>query len=518
MKPKERMLCTLERFSTAMLAALGYLPAAGLVLAAGALAASAGLGAVVPALQWPPLALLGHVAYDGMMAIVQNLSVVFCVGIAAFTARRDKHQAGMIALLSYLVFLTAGHTTLQQLGRLAAADPTLGLYGSGQAVVLGIQTVDMGVTGGVLLGFLTGWVYNQTCEKKFRPAPLRIYGGVRWSFLCMTAVSAGLGLASCFVWPPIQQAVDGLTGWIAAAGDAGLFLYGFLERVLIPTGLHHLIYIPFQFSSVGGTLTVGEHVYTGAYAVLMAEYNMGLPFSDSIRWMYTGFTKTFGYFGIVAAFIWCARPEKRRRTAAMLCPLLLTAALASVTEPLDFLFCFLSPVLWLAHGAIAGTFMVLLDVCGVTGFTSGLLSSLAMNLSAGVERTHYPVLYLLAAAEIAVYFMVFTFLIRRFDLRTPGREEEAPTQAPAGREEGFPFKALVAALGGRENILRVDNCLTRLRVWVQDPGRLDEKALHSLAPDGLGCHGKEVQMVFGFDAGELRRQLDDLLEKNALSS
>ena len=134
--------------------------------------------------------------------------------------------------------------------------------------------------------------------------------------------------------------------------------------------------------------------------------------------------------------------------------MLLTAALASVTEPLDFLFCFLSPVLWLAHGAVAGTFMVLLDVCGVTGFTSGLLSSLAMNLSAGVERTHYPVLYLLAAAEIAVYFMVFTFLIRRFDLRTPGREEEAPTQAPAGREEGFPFKALVAALGGRENILR----------------------------------------------------------------
>src|SRR5699024_10537437 len=239
MKPKERMLCTLERFSTAMLAALGYLPAAGLVLAAGALAASAGLGAVVPALQWPPLALLGHVAYDGMMAIVQNLSVVFCVGIAAFTARRDKHQGGMSALLSDVVFLTAGHTPLQQLGRLAAADPTLGLYGSGQAVVLGIQTVDMGVTGGVLLGFLTGWVYNRTCEKKFRPAPLRIYGGVRWSFLCMTAVSAGLGLASCFVWPPIQQAVDGLTGWIAAAGDAGLFLYGFLERVLIPTGLHH---------------------------------------------------------------------------------------------------------------------------------------------------------------------------------------------------------------------------------------------------------------------------------------
>ena len=518
MKPKERMLRTLEQFSTAMLAALGYLPAAGLVLAAGALLASAGLGTVVPALRWPPLALAGSLAYDGMMAVVQNLSVVFCVGIAAFQARREKHQAAMIALLSYLVFLTAGHTTLEQLGRLASADPGLGLYGSGQAVVLGIQTVDMGVTGGILLGFLTGWVYNRTSGKKFRPAPLRLYGGARWSFLCMTGLAAALGLASCFVWPPIQQGVDSLTGWIAAAGDAGLFLYGFLERVLIPTGLHHLVYIPFQFSSIGGTLTVGDHVYTGAYAVLMAEYSMGLPFSDSIRWMYAGFTKTFGYFGIVGAFIWCAQPEKRRRTAAMLCPLLLTATLASVTEPLDFLFCFLSPVLWLAHGVIAGAFMVLLDVCGVTGFTSGLLSSLAMNLSAGVERTHYPMLYLLAAAQIAVYFIVFSFLIRRFDLRTPGREASAPTQAPAGREGGFPFRALVAALGGRENILRVDNCLTRLRVWVRDPERLDEKALHSLAPDGLGCHGREVQLVFGFDAEQLRRQLDELLEKNALST
>ena len=517
-KPNERMLRALERFSTAMLSALGYLPAAGLVLAAGALLASAGLGGVIPALRWPPLALAGQLAYDGMMAIVQNLSVVFCVGIAAFLARREKQQAGMIALLSYLVFLTAGHTTLEQTGRLAAAGGALGLYGTGQAVVLGIQTVDMGVTGGVLLGFLTGWVYNRTSGKKFRAAPLRIYGGVRWSFLCMAGLSAVLGLAACFVWPPIQRAVDGLTGWIAAAGDAGLFVYGFLERVLIPTGLHHLIYIPFQFSSIGGTLTVGGQVYTGAYAVLMAEYSMGLPFSDGIRWMYAGFTKTFGYFGIVAAFVFCARPEKRRRTAAMLCPLLLTATLASVTEPLDFLFCFLSPVLWLAHGVIAGAFMVLLDLCGVTGFTSGLLSSLAMNLSAGVERTHYPTLYLLAAAEIAVYFIVFTFLIRRFDLRTPGREAPAATEAPAGRGGGFPFRALVAALGGRENILRVDNCLTRLRVWVRDPGRLDEKALRSLAPDGLGCHGSEVQLVFGFDAEQLRAQLDEMLAEHALST
>ena len=516
MKPKERMVCTLEEFSTAMLAALGYLPVAGLLLAAGALLASAGLGSFVPLLRWEPLVFLGSLVYDGMMAIVQNLSVVFCVGIAAFLARKEKQQAAIIALLSYLVFLTAGHTTLEQLGLLAASDPGFGLYGTGQATVLGIQTVDMGVTGGVLLGFLTGWVYNHTCDKTFRPAPLRIYGGVRWSFLCMAGLSLLLGLAACFVWPPVQSVVDSLTGWIAAAGDAGLFLYGFLERILIPTGLHHLVCMPFQFSSLGGTLTVGDQVYAGAYPVLMAEYNLGLPFSDGIRWMYTGFTKTFGYFGIVAAFIFCARPENRRRTAAMLVPLLLTASLALVTEPIDFLFCFLSPVLWLAHGVIAGTFMVLLDVCGVTGFTGGLVSSLAMNLSAGVEQTHYPVLYLLAAAEILVYFGVFTFLILRFDLRTPGREEQV-TAATAQPGAAFSYQTLLAALGGKDNVLRVDNCLTRLRVWVRDTGLLDQEALRNLAPEGLTFQSREVQVVFGFDAVEARRQLEKLLGQNVLS-
>lgn len=517
MKSKESVLSALEKFSTAMLAALNCLPVAGLLLALGALLASAGLGTFFPIFRWEPLALLGNLIYDGMMAIVQNLGALFCVGVAAFLARKDKHQAALIAFLAYLVFLTAGHTTLEQLGRLAAADPMVGLTGTGQAAVLGIQTVDMGVTGGILLGFLTGWVYNRTCSVVFRPAPLRIYSGARLAFLCMAGLSLGLGVASCFVWPPVQQVVNQLTGWIASAGEAGLFLYGFLERALIPTGLHHLVYMPFQFTSLGGTLTVGDQVYAGAYPVVMAQYSLGLPLSDSIRWMYTGFTKTFGYFGIAAAMIFCARPENRRRTAAMLLPLVLTASLALVTEPMDFLFCFLSPVLWLAHGVIAGLFMVLLDWFGVTAFTGGLFTSLAMNLSAGAERTNYPMLYLLAVAEILVYFGVFTLLIRGLNLRTPGREAHV-TSAPVNREAGFPYQALLAALGGRDNILRVSNCFTRLRIWVKDVELLDQQLLRDLAPDGMYCQSREVQLVFGLDAVQVRRQLEELLGQNALST
>ena len=168
----------------------------------------------------------------------------------------------------------------------------------------------------------------------------------------------------------------------ASSGHAGLFLYGFLERLLIPTGLHHLIYMPFQFSALGGSMTVGSVTYTGAYTVTMAEYSYGLPLTDDIVWMYTGFTKTFGYLGIAAAFILTAKKERRKRTAAAILPLAVTASLASITEPVDFLFCFVSPVLWVIHAALAGGFMVLLDTLQVRAFTSNLLGSLVFNLSA----------------------------------------------------------------------------------------------------------------------------------------
>ena len=177
--------------------------------------------------------------------------------------------------------------------------------------------------GGVLLGLLTAHVYDHTCKKAHKGILGGVFSGERWSFTCMAALAAVLGFGACFVWPPVQKAIAALTGFLAASGNIGLFLYGFLERLLIPTGLHHLVYMPFQFSQLGGQLTVGSVTYTGAYVVMMTEYNLNLPFSDGIVWMYTGFTKTFGYFGIAAAFIFCARRGSRRKTAAQLLPCLL---------------------------------------------------------------------------------------------------------------------------------------------------------------------------------------------------
>ena len=511
---KEKVMNGLEKFSKAMLSPLSYISAAGLILVLGALLTSTSLSSMIPVLQWTPIKLLGQLIYNCIMVIINNLSLMFCVGIAAALAKKNKQQAAIIGLMSYFMYLTAGNVTLTQLGMLAEPDPMVGLYGTGQSTVFGIQTVDMGVFGGILLGLVCGWVYNRTCEKQFKGIITQIYSGNRWSFTCMVVFSILFGFGSCFFWPPVQGVISALTDLIATSGNFGLFLYGFLERFLIPTGLHHLIYTPFQFSALGNSLTVGDATYTGSYIVMMMEYSMGLPFSDGIVWMYTGFTKTFGYLGIAAAFIFTARRENRARTAAAMIPLAVTASVASITEPIDFLFCFVSPLLWVAHAVITGGFMVLLHVLHVRAFTSNLLGSLVFNLSAGEQLQNMPLLYLLGLAEILTYFAVFSVLIKAKDLPTPGREAALSTdQSPyADPQEVCRF---IAALGGPENIAQLGNCFTRLRLTVRDASLLDMGALLSLPHKGLVVQGTRVQLVCGLHAAQLRHAIEQQLAEMA---
>ena len=511
---KEKVMNGLEKFSKAMLSPLSYISAAGLILVLGALLTSTSLSAMIPVLQWTPIKLLGQLIYNCIMVIINNLSLMFCVGIAAALAKKNKQQAAIIGLMSYFMYLTAGNVTLTQLGMLAEADPLVGLYGTGQSTVFGIQTVDMGVFGGILLGLVCGWVYNRTCEKQFKGIITQIYSGNRWSFTCMVVFSILFGFGSCFFWPPVQNVISALTDLIATSGNFGLFLYGFLERFLIPTGLHHLIYTPFQFSALGNSLTVGDATYTGSYIVMMMEYSMGLPFSDGIVWMYTGFTKTFGYLGIAAAFIFTARRENRARTAAAMIPLAVTASVASITEPIDFLFCFVSPLLWVAHAVITGGFMVLLHVLHVRAFTSNLLGSLVFNLSAGEQLQNMPLLYLLGLAELLTYFAVFSVLIKAKNLPTPGREAAlSADQSPyADPQEVCRF---IAALGGPENIAQLGNCFTRLRLTVRDASLLDMGALLSLPHKGLVVQGTRVQLVCGLHAAQLRHALEQQLAEMA---
>lgn len=510
---KDKLMRTLGQFSQAMLAPLTYLPAAGLLLAVGALLTSAPLSRVLPVLEWGPVRLVGRLLYQGMLAVLHNLSLLLCVGIAAARARTRRQEAAMLALMGYLVSLSACNITLSELGLLADATQGLGLYGTGQTTVLGLQVMDLGVTGGVVLGFATAWLFNRASVRRFSGAAGQLYSGVRWAFLCEGAIAILFGAGACFFWPPVQQAIGALTGWIAASGGGGVFLYGFLERLLIPLGLHHLVYMPFQFSALGGTLTVGTTTYVGAYSVMMTEYSLGLPFSDGVVWMYTGFTKTFGYWGIAAAFIFCAKPGMRRTAAASLLPLAFSASVASITEPLDFLFCFACPVLWVAHAAIAGGFMVLLKVLDVTAFSSNLFASLLLNLSAGAEATRYPLFYLLGLCQILTYFGVFTALIRGLDLPTPGRSGPVGQPREHWRADPALVERLLSALGGPGNVKSLSSCFTRLRITVCDPEQVNVAALLELPHRGMVRREDELQLVCGLHAGELCREVEASLSR-----
>ena len=527
---KQKITNALEKFSKAMLSPLTYIAAAGMILVLGALLTSSSLKSLTNAegeliwlskfLNLKVVQLIGNLIYEGVMIIINNLSVFFCVGIAAVMAKKDKHQAGIIALMSYLIFLKSSNVTLTQMGMLAEADPLVGLYGTGQASTFGMQVVDMSVFGGIILGLLCAGIYTKTCSMRFTGNVTQIFSGVRWSFTIMVFVSVLMGVASCYVWPPIQGVIDSLTGLIKNTGNFGLFLYGFLERFLIPTGLHHLVYTPFQFSALGNSMTLGDTTYVGSYIVLMMENALGMEFSEGIVWMYTGFTKTFGYFGIVAAFIFCAHKENRAKTAATLIPLALTASLASITEPIDFLFCFAAPLLWVAHACIAGLFIVLLKVFSVTGFTTNLLASILMNISAGVERTNYPMLYLLALVEIVVYFVVFTLLIKKFNLKTPGRETEE-TEGDKEPEKKSEKKIdvknkeeilyIIEGLGGKENINTVDNCFTRLRVNVKDASLVKDEVINKTPNSGIVKKENDIQIIYGLHVPDIKKAVEELL-------
>ncbi|PBE18095.1 PTS transporter subunit EIIC [Clostridioides difficile] len=513
---KEKLLGGLETFAKAMVQPLMYLSSAGILMVVGVLLTNDMLLGVLPFFKWEPIQIFGILIYNCIMAIINNLAVIFAIGIPAALAKKEKHKAALIGFMSYIIYLTASNTMLTSLGQLAKESKILGLIGTGQATILGIQVVDTSVFGGIILGCIAGYVFNRTSNKTFKGA-LQIYSGANFSFICMFFVSILIGVVSNFIWPLAQQGIASLANVIKDTGTFGLFLYGFLERILVPTGLHHLIYTPFQFSDLGGVLKVGADTVSGAYAIVMTEINLPVErFSDSIYYMATGFTKMFGYIGIGAAFIYTAYKQNKKKVKATIIPLIITAVLASVTEPLDFMFVFCAPLLFFVHAVIAGLFIALLKIFDVTALCGGnLLVSIIMNTTVGVEKTHWPVMMILGLAQIIVYFVVFSFLIKKFNYKTPGREDESTA---TGEEQSKQLNLdagienIIDGLGGKENINTVENCITRLRVNVKDESKINEDIINLTPNSGIVRKGKDIQIIFGLHVHEVRRAVEDFLE------
>lgn len=532
---KDKVMGVMEKFSKAMVQPLMYLSAAGILIVIGVLLTNNTITSLLPFLKWEPIQVLGQTLYNAVMVIINNLSVVFVIGVPAALAKNEKHKAGIIGFMTYLMYLTSSNTLLNLTGKLAEEQELLGLFGTGQSKILGIQCVDMGVFGGIILGCIVGYVFNRTYEKRFKGA-MQIYSGANFSFICLVGVAILFALISNTLWPFVQQGISALGGVIKNTGAFGLFLYGFLERLLLPTGLHHLVYTPFQFSDLGGVLQVGDTVVAGANPIVMAEMNMPVEqFSDSIYYMSIGFTKMFGYIGIGAAFIYTAYPENRKKTISTVVPLVVTSCLAGITEPIDFMFIFAAPLLYLIHASIAGLFMALLKLLDITAlWNANLLTSILTNI-ANVDKTHrMPLMFVLGIIQILVYFVVFSFLIKKFNYHTPGREESQISEDTGSlREKAAVLKVdaskaedvsgalegggtamdIIDGLGGKDNIMTVENCITRLRVTLKDPDLLQEDLINKTQNRGIVKKQNDVQIIYGLQVADVRRAVDEQLEK-----
>lgn len=502
----------MQKFSRSAIAPIKYMAVMGLFLAV----------AVILQMDFMPSIVqnIGLLISNMMNIMLNNLALIFCVAIAASMAKKNKLEAAVLAAIVFLMFLAANNTWLTFTNNLAK-EGVQGLYGTGQNLVLGIQVIDMNVFLGMILGPLTAYVFNKFGNKQFIDM-FSIYGGPRLAFIIMIPITLILAIILCYIWPIVSNGINSLSSFIIATGVIGVFLYGFGNRFLIPTGLHHLLWMPFCFTAVGGTAEVAGKVYTGAVNIFYAEMaNVGTitHLDSSIRFAFFGFSKVFACIPIALAIIHCARKENKDEVKGLVMPGALVGTIAGITEPLDFTYLFASPLLWLVHSLLAGFSEAMLWQLGVRTFVqNGLIDTVVTNSVFSPSITKVWLFVIFGLIMAVVWYLTFVFLIQKLNLKTPGREvlagnvevedfgaEETSTSStapvsqsvePASSEKDLDY--IIEGLGGKDNIEVVTNCFTRLRVDVKDLSKVNEDIIKKNSMQkGIVYSGNNVQIIIG---------------------
>ncbi|AWK50079.1 PTS glucose transporter subunit IIBC [Clostridium beijerinckii] len=526
---KDKILDSMQKFAKAMIGPVLFLPIVGMLIALTAVFTNTTF-VTEGGLIWKT-----GKFFNGMLSpIMGNLSILFCVGISIGMSKKKKSDAAFISIMSYILFLGANSKWLELSGKLIKGDTASTLYGTGQTIQLGFHVTDMGVFLGMILGVLVALVHNKYGNTEFKGA-MAPYGNSKFVFVIMIPVITIFSIGTTYIWPTIANGITALTGFMSTAGPFGVFVYGFLNRFLVPTGLHHLIWSPFLYSAVGDQMIINGQNVIGAKPVFLALLNdqtiTMMP--DSARFLTYGLVKTFGVIGVALAFYFTAKKAKRNNLKAQLIPSTLTAVIAGITEPLEFTFIFAAPLLWFVYSVIDGLFQMLVYIVDVrVCATNGILDFLVINLPAGISRTHWPIYVLIGLVEIVVIFVVFKFMIEKMNLRTPGREEDNTDTTidlnknaakvkqdmktgnkndslNADREKAL---TIIKALGGKSNIVTVENCFSRLRVDVIDNSLIDEKTLKTTGAAGVVKKANNIQVVYGLSINKIRTIVDEALE------
>ncbi|MBU5454452.1 PTS transporter subunit EIIC [Caproiciproducens sp. MSJ-32] len=548
------MLQILQKIGKAIMLPIAALPIAGILLGVGgALLGIAGLENA-PAVYQPLMAFVNIPFVTALLTIMKdvgdiifgNLPILFAVGVAVGLANKDKGTAALASVFGFIVMNKVISTMLVLgLTQLGVVTPdNVGDYATYVTTNVGIFTLNMSVFGGIITGIITGILHNKYHTIQLPPA-LGFFAGSRFVPIVTSLAMAVVGAILAFVWPVVQNGISALSEVVKNAGPAGTFLFGVIERALIPFGLHHVFYTPFWYGSfvnadvlVNGAWETIAGANTAYFTQLSNMTSLVGADAETMSRIVSGTTRfmtgkfPFMMFGLPAAAYAMykqAKPSKKKVVGSLLASAAFTAALTGITEPIEFTFLFVAPALYGVHCLLAGLSFMLMDLLNVfigMTFSGGVIDFALFGLlpaGAGVP-TNWLRLILVGLVYAVVYYFLFSFLIKKFNLKTPGKEEdEAETKLytkadynakkEAGKSDEIKENApeVLAALGGADNIVSVDACITRLRVEVKDKGIVDKAKLKALGASGVVEVGNGVQAIFGAKADAYKNEIKGIL-------
>lgn len=528
---KDKIFGVLQRVGRSFMLPIALLPVAGLLLGIGSsftnetMLAAYGLNSVIH-----PGTLI-YTILDVMSqtgsAVFNNLALLFAMGVAIGMARKEKEVAALSGAVAYIIMNTAIQAMINAAGGVDA------MPANSTTTMLGITTLQMGVFGGIVVGLGVAALHNKFYKIEL-PQVLAFFGGTRFVPIISSIVYLVVGIAMFYIWPVVQSGIAALGALVLASGYAGTFIYGLLERALIPFGLHHVFYMPFWQTAVGGTAIIDGVTVTGAQNIFFAELasKSTTVFSVSAtRFMAGKFPfMMFGLPGAALAMYQCAKPEKRKVAGGLLLSAALTAFLTGITEPLEFTFIFVALPMYAVHCVLAGLSFMLMHILNVgvgMTFSGGLIDLVLFGVMQGNAKTHWVWVVVVGAVYFVLYYIIFRFMISKFDYKTPGRDDAEEVKlytradvnarsaasgstAPAGDD---PVSALIVeGLGGAANLSDVDCCATRLRCTVKDAALVRQDVLKASGASGVICKGNGVQVVYGPKVAVIKAKLEDYLE------
>ena len=537
---KDEIFSVLQRVGRSFMLPVAILPIAGILLGIGAsftnptTIATYGLGGVLGT--GTPLHALLSIMSSAGSTIFGNLPIIFAVGVAIGMAKAEKEVAALSAMIAFFVMHTSCNAMLK-IGGQILADGTIapGVLEGTIAPSCGIMSFQMGVFGGIIVGIGVALLHNRY-HKIILPNALSFFGGSRFIPIISTIVFLFVGIAMYFVWPLAQQGIFALGGLVTGTGYIGTLIFGIIKRALIPFGLHHVFYLPFWQTGVGGSMMIDGQLIQGGQNIFFAQLaspDVAHFSADATRYFSGEFIfMIFGLPGAALAMYHCARPEKKKVAGGLLLSAALTCMLTGITEPIEFSFLFVAPALFAVQVVLAGAaYMIahMLNIAVGLTFSGGLLDFFIFGILQGEAKTSWMYVIPVGIVYFFLYYFIFRWMILHFGFKTPGREDDDEetklyTKADykaregaggaAGGEAGFDAKsaAIAKGLGSKRNITSVDCCATRLRCSVADASLVDEKLLKATGAVGVIVKGTGVQVIYGPQVAVIKSNLETYLE------